>query len=174
MSSDTFFGFQTPTCSGAVTYEYVGPDVFVDHLICSTASPCFIDVVVSDAGPASIDSVQFSIDHTWDSDLTVHLKSPAGTRLSLVAGQGSSGDNFRGTTFRDDAAQSVTQGSAPFSGTYRPQGPNGLATFGQDFTGTWQLEVVDTAGGDNGLVTEFRITFCPLPPSLTPSPTPSP
>src|SRR5207244_5874527 len=50
------------------------------------------------------------------------------------------------TTFDDDAAGSMTAGSSPFSGSFRPQQP--LAVFtgksSAAVNGTWTLHVVDT------------------------------
>src|SRR4051812_41608651 len=42
-------------------------------------------------------NVQLDLDHTFDSDLDVFLRSPAGTRVALFRGVGGGGDNFRGT-----------------------------------------------------------------------------
>ena len=55
---------------------------------------------------------------------------------------GGGGDNFSGTTLDDEAATAITAGSAPFSGSFQPEGS--LATLdGKDTQGTWTLELTD-------------------------------
>ncbi len=102
--------------------------------------------------------VMFNITHTWVSDLDVWLTSPAGTRILLFSDVGGSGDNFTGTTLDDDALTSISSGSAPFTGTYRPADP--LATFnGTNPNGTWTLEIVDFFFGDEGSVDNWTLAF---------------
>ncbi|MFZ9740212.1 MAG: proprotein convertase P-domain-containing protein, partial [Prochlorotrichaceae cyanobacterium] len=88
--------------------------------------------------------VRFSAAHTWDSDLDVSLISPLGTFLELFTDVGGSGDNFRDTVLNDEASTAITAGSAPFNGSFRPEGAGGLAVFdGQVADGTWTLRVTD-------------------------------
>ncbi|WP_446382275.1 two-partner secretion domain-containing protein [Coleofasciculus chthonoplastes] len=99
--------------------------------------------------------VRFSAIHTYNSDLDVFLKSPCGTELELFSDVGGSGDNFQDTLLDDEAQRSINQGSAPFNGTFKPEGDGGLAVFqGENPTGKWTLSVTDDAGGDSG--TLFR------------------
>src|SRR5262249_596819 len=89
-------------------------------------------------------NVQLDLDHTFDSDLDVFLRSPAGTRIALFEGVGDDGQNFRGTILDDEADTLITEGSAPFSDRFRPQ--DRLAAFdGQDAQGTWSLDIVDNS-----------------------------
>ncbi|WP_161607258.1 two-partner secretion domain-containing protein [Prochlorothrix hollandica] len=97
--------------------------------------------------------VRFSAAHTWDSDLEVSLISPLGSSLELFTGVGDSGENFQDTLLNDDALTLITAGSAPFDGSFRPQGTL-LAVEGEVADGTWHLSVVDTAENDSG--TLFR------------------
>ncbi|WP_353260294.1 proprotein convertase P-domain-containing protein, partial [Prochlorothrix hollandica] len=97
--------------------------------------------------------VRFSAAHTWDSDLEVSLISPLGSSLALFTGVGGSGENFQDTLLNDDALTLITAGSAPFDGSFRPQGTL-LAVEGEVADGTWHLSVVDTAENDSG--TLFR------------------
>jgi subtilisin-like proprotein convertase family protein/subtilisin family serine protease len=102
--------------------------------------------------------VRVNITHTWDSDLTLTLVSPAGTRISLAARRGGSGDNFTNTVFDDNAATAISAGAAPFTGSFRPEQPlAGLK--GQGLNGTWRLEVQDSATGDTGSITGWGIDF---------------
>lgn len=100
--------------------------------------------------------VRMSITHTWDSDLTVTLISPVGTRITLVARRGGSGPNFTNTVFDDNATTLVSAGVAPFTGSFRPEQPlAGLG--GQAVNGVWRLEVQDSAAGDVGSLTAWSL-----------------
>ncbi|MGF1934391.1 MAG: proprotein convertase P-domain-containing protein [Nostoc sp. ChiQUE02] len=93
-------------------------------------------------------NVTLDISHNWDSDLDVFLISPTGTRVELFTDVGSSGSNFTNTTLDDEAATSITVGTAPFTGTFKPE--RLLSAFDtQNPNGTWKLEVTD----DENIVT---------------------
>jgi len=93
--------------------------------------------------------VRLDITHTYDGDLDIFLIGPDATRVELTSDNGGSGENFVGTVFDDEAASAITSGSAPFTGSYRPEGF--LATLdGQSALGDWTLEVTDDAGADQG------------------------
>jgi subtilisin-like proprotein convertase family protein len=102
-----------------------------------------------------------SLIHTWDSDLDITLLNRGGTTVDLdvTSDNGSSGDNFIGTLFDDDAAVSVTTGTAPFTGTYKiEQIPPGLTQFnGTEGIGNWRLKLVDDAGSDNGTLYRWSV-----------------
>lgn len=103
-------------------------------------------------------TLTLSISHTFDSDLSVVLISPTGTRVTLFDGVGGAGDNFSNTTFDDRAALSITFGNAPFAGTYRPQ--QALAAFeGEAGNGVWHLELSDDVIGDSGKLTAWSMRF---------------
>jgi subtilisin-like proprotein convertase family protein len=106
------------------------------------------------------------LDHTWVGDLIVTLQSPQGTVVTLInrpgAGPiGSRGNNFCQTLLDDDGSvsiQDITDLSAPYTGTYRPNAP--LSAFnGQNPNGTWTLNVSDRASGDAGNVRRFSLLF---------------
>lgn len=101
-------------------------------------------------------SLLVDIDHTWTNDLRVSLTSPDGTTVVLVDHEGGSGDNFDRTTFDDDADASITEVSAPFRGTFRPEHP--LAEFVEQLTnGTWTLEIRDQASQDGGTLNRWEL-----------------
>lgn len=101
-------------------------------------------------------SLRLDIEHTYDRDLTITLISPANKRVKLVERRGGSENNFESTVFSDDADISITDGEAPFNGTYRPE--ESLASLkGDKVTGAWLLEVVDSAWGDGGTLNSWSI-----------------
>jgi subtilisin-like proprotein convertase family protein len=94
--------------------------------------------------------------HTYDGDVTFALRSPLGTEVILSANHGSSGDNYINTVFNDSATTAIASGTAPFTGTFRPD--NVLSAFnGQDPYGWWRLRVTDNAGGDTGHVGQYCV-----------------
>lgn len=103
-----------------------------------------------------------SITHTFDGDLDVFLVSPAGDSIELFTDVGSSGDNFIGTLLTDTAAISITAGTAPFTGAFRPEASvppvNSFAYFnGSNAMGNWILRIRDDAGGDVGILHRWSI-----------------
>jgi subtilisin-like proprotein convertase family protein len=101
-------------------------------------------------------TVRMNITHTYTGDLDITLISPSGTRVLLVADEGGSGNNFTETVFDDDAATSITAGSAPFTGSYQPEEPL-AAMIGESSPGDWTLEIVDDAGGDTGSLDNWAL-----------------
>lgn len=115
-------------------------------------------VVAGPAFPVSDVNVTLSILHTYDADLDVFLISPQGTRVELFTDVGGSGDNFTNTTLDDQASRSITAGSVPFNGVFRPEGS--LATLnGQNAIGTWNLEVRDDQSRDVGTLLSWSLTL---------------
>lgn len=94
-------------------------------------------------------NVRLAIQHTWDSDLDIFLIAPDLTSVELTTDNGSSGDNYADTLLDDAAATSITAGTAPFAGTYRPEGLLS-AMNGKSANGVWTLRVIDDLGGDTG------------------------
>lgn len=107
--------------------------------------------------PTDLD-VTLDIDHTFDSDLNVFLTGPDGTRIELFTAVGGGGENFRNTTLDDEAPISIGNGTAPFSGSFRPEGV--LSAFeSRDVEGTWTLEITDTFPGDTGTLNNWSLDF---------------
>ncbi len=110
-------------------------------------------------------ALRFGATHTWDGDLTLTLFSPAGTAVTVLAGNGGSGDNYTGTVLVDSAAAVIGSdgnNTAPFTGVYKPEQPfSGLS--GQSITGTWRHRLQDSSGGDGGSWTEASLGICLAP-----------
>ncbi len=113
-------------------------------------------IVISQTGLITDINVKLNITHTYDSDLDVFLIAPDATRVELFTDVGAGGDNFSNTITDDEAATAITAGTAPFAGTYRPEGSL-AALDGKNFSGTWTLEITDDAGGDTGTLNSWSL-----------------
>ncbi|RMB63966.1 T9SS C-terminal target domain-containing protein [Dokdonia sinensis] len=134
-------GTGTATCSTATT---------------SDATSTLTGTIGTDWG---IDNVTIDLTHTWDSDLDISLVSPDGTSLDLSSDNGGTGDNYTNTVFQD-GGDDITDASAPFTGTFAPEGGTFAETFaGENAGGIWQLSVCDDTGGDTGTLLSYEITF---------------
>ncbi|MBE9110432.1 proprotein convertase P-domain-containing protein [Nodosilinea sp. LEGE 07298] len=113
-------------------------------------------------------SVTINLVHTYTSDLRISLSAPSGESVLLVGNAGSNGDNFFDTTFDDGAGISISQGIAPFQGTFQPQQP--LAQLlDSDPNGTWALQIQDEAFMDGGFLNRWSLELVvdnqsPVPP----------
>jgi len=89
--------------------------------------------------------------HTWDSDLAFYLRKGT-TGVKIINNVGGSGDNFIGTVLNDSATTELSNGVAPFTGTYKPSNPLTPFNFPTGGEGYWKLVITDTIGGDTGLL----------------------
>lgn len=103
-----------------------------------------------------------SLSHTYDSDLTITLIAPDGTRVLLVNRKGGENNDFVDTTLDDQASLAISQGAAPFTGSFRPETPLNVLN-GRDPNGTWTLEVNDAALDDEGILTNWSLTITTYP-----------
>jgi subtilisin-like proprotein convertase family protein len=143
------------TSAGSVTASYVAaslpiplPDVTITN----------IPFAITDIGLVADVNVKIRLNHTFDGDLAISLISPDGTTVPLSTRRGSSGDDFgigandcsgTPTIFDDAAIPLISGGSAPFSGSFKPESP--LSAFnGQNTNGTWILRIEDLGEGDSG------------------------
>jgi subtilisin-like proprotein convertase family protein len=117
--------------------------------------------------PSTIDTNLFGIEtvcinaiHTYDSDLEFYLVAPDGTQVALSMSNGGGGDNYTSTCFNYFAGSSIVQGTAPFTGTFKPQGQLGLVNNGQNPNGTWKIRIYDNYPFlDSGYLIDWSITF---------------
>ena len=109
--------------------------------------------------------VQLSILYATDADIDIFLRAPGGQQIELSTDNGGSGDNYVNTVFADAAAVSITAGTAPFTGSFRPEQPLSLLS-GTDALGQWQLRVTDDTilGGPTGTIQSWSLTFAPAIP----------
>jgi hypothetical protein len=87
---------------------------------------------------------------TWDAVLRFQL-SHLSVIDTLILYRGGSGDDFIGTNLNDSASIPISSGTAPFTGTFRPDRP--LSKFNtQNLNGSWILRLSADSGGDTGLL----------------------
>jgi cysteine-rich repeat protein len=153
-----------PTGSTAFVYSNAGTFAIPDNNTTGVSSP----VTVTATGTITRVSVTISnITHTFDGDLDIYLVGPTALKRELSTDNGSLNDNYINTSFDDSATTSITAGTAPFTGTFKPE-TSLSTTAGTDFrntsaAGVWNLNVVDDAGGDTGTLNGWTLTVCVAP-----------
>lgn len=146
--------------ANAATLVYASSDV--PKIISTDSTPSsitiFSNLVVPDAFTIESLTVRLTVQHTWTNDIDLYLIGPTGLGVELSTDNGGSGDNYADTTFDDAALTSVVSGTAPFSGSYRPEGS--LASFaGTSGLGLWRLQVSDDTIGFGGILHQWSLTF---------------
>jgi len=140
--------------NGLITPSNTTPSTISDAPAPATLST----IVVAQAGSvASVKVVNMNITHSFNSDLDIFLISPSGTRVELATDL--SGSNYVNTTFDQSAPSSIASGSAPYTGSFRPEGTvTTLASLvGEVATGTWTLEITDDLSGGAGVLTSWGL-----------------
>ena len=112
-------------------------------------------------------SVQINAAFPTNSALTAVLVSPNGTTIPLFSGVGGSGANFVNTVFNDSATASIASGTAPFTGTFRPEYPlNPTDTLtsldGTAADGVWHLMITNTLTGATGTLDSWSLSIKPV------------
>ncbi|MEN8225042.1 MAG: M20/M25/M40 family metallo-hydrolase [Bacteroidota bacterium] len=117
------------------------------------------DTIIVDTEGLVLDlDVQLDLTHTYTGDVEIYLIAPGGEEIALSVAHGGSGDNYTGTTFDDEATSPVSQGTAPFTGSFIPDEP--LSTFdNMDMLGYWLLKIYDNAPNDEGMLTNWCLNF---------------
>jgi len=119
-------------------------------------------------------SVKVNVTHRKDQEVELYLIRPggsllnvangnylntivAGESIALVADRGADGDNFTNTIFTDAAAQSISAGTAPFTGSFRPE--NAFSTLTGNPNGDWILKAMDDTNNEDGTLKDWTITI---------------
>lgn len=110
------------------------------------------DLIVGDL------NVRLNISHTYVSDLVLVVQAPWGSQYTLFNRRGGSGDHLVNTLFDDQAAAGIAQGVAPFTGSFRPEGPLSGVN-GRNAKGTWTLFVSDRQTRDSGKLLDWTLEF---------------
>lgn len=107
---------------------------------------------------AAMPTVCVDIEHLYASDIDLYLLAPNGTLLELSTDNGGQGSNYTSTCFATTAVGSITDGEAPFTGEFLPEGDfNDL--IGCPSNGRWRLVMIDDAMGFQGSLVKWSITF---------------
>lgn len=157
------------TVSSFSTY-FCGPvqSTNVPVTIPTTVSTVTSTLTVSAGDSVTINDVNVNLDitHSWVSDLTVKIKAPSGTEVTLFANKCNTNPSVSDVlaTF-DDSGSVLTCGSNPgISGVLIPD--QALSAFnGQSSQGIWTLTVTDNANQDGGQLNNWSLSLCsPQPP----------
>lgn len=147
------------------------------NIICDSFDSTDIPVTISSSGTPTITStidigdgvditdinIQINITHTWVNDLDITITSPNGTVVELTTDNGANNtQNYTDTIFDDQAGISITSGSAPFTGSYAPEGLLGDFN-GESSFGTWTLTVTDDTNLDGGTLNSWTVFTCGEP-----------
>ena len=122
----------------------------------SNVLPPTVDSITLTGGLILTDvDVDVNLTHSWSGDIVMEVTSPAGTVVRLHDGGGSS-DADIDTTFDDSGIPN----GAPYNAgaVMQPSGPGALSDFnGQSGDGNWTMTITDTAGGDDGTLTDWAV-----------------
>lgn len=107
-------------------------------------------------------NVTVNVSHEWTEDITLKLIAPDGTEVLLTAGNGADGDNYTNTVFDDDASTTIGAGTAPFTGSFQPDGD--LSVLNGGFSGgDWTLNASDTIAFIAGTLDSWSLEICGIP-----------
>ncbi|QTA81634.1 Uncharacterized protein dnl_39760 [Desulfonema limicola] len=122
----------------------------------SDLTTIYSSISVTDIFDIADVNVEINITHTNDANLDIYLIHPDGTEIELSTANGGTGGNYTNTIFDSDSTDSITAGTAPFTGTYSPEGSlNSLN--GKPASGDWQLKIYDNAAGDTGTLVNWSL-----------------
>lgn len=148
----TFYTFTTQTTSTATYNSTDVPKTIMDLQTVNSVINVPDNKTILDV------NLQLNITHTWDGDVDLTLTSPAATTVEISTDNGGSGDNYNNTIFDDEAATSITAGTPPFAGTFRPEGLLS-AMDNASALGTWTLHVADDVSSDTGTLNSWSLTL---------------
>ncbi len=169
------------------TYSGTSGNIYLGIPDNSKNAYSYSTITLSGSGGANLVStdivmITLNINHNTDQDLDIFLVDPTGTRAMLLSSDnGGNGNNYSNTVIRTDAVNPITGGSAPFTGTFLPEGsittaPNRSGATGGnynavipanalDFTtgapidGTWSLRVFDDKSGTSGTLVNWSLAI---------------
>ncbi|SNR37849.1 Por secretion system C-terminal sorting domain-containing protein [Lutibacter agarilyticus] len=145
------------------------------NVICNTYNSTDKSLEIPDNDPNGVNSiitvinnqtitdinVTVNITHPYVEDLTLTLTSPNGIAILLSVSNGGAGDNYTNTVFDDDATIKISDGFAPFTGSFIPQLP--LANLNNiESKGDWTLNVADNGEADTGTILNWSLEICGL------------
>jgi len=93
--------------------------------------------------------------HTRTGDLTFTLEHH-GVTQTLIFEAGADGQNFISTVLGDENVIPIENGSAPFTGYYKPSNPLNVFS-GSDPYGDWTLTITDGYAGNEGILNSWSL-----------------
>jgi gliding motility-associated-like protein len=183
-STETGFGNESPNGTSETWIED-NSVVFDNGIYIPDNQGClYTEIVFNQFGGAVVDdisdfsSIYFNMEHSFVGDILINIICPSGEVMSIFPETAGSGVNLGipdqadngvpGTgfdyVFTPDATQTWLDylnngGATPIpAGDYAPDG-SFADLIGCPLNGTWQLEVCDVVGADDGFVFEFGISF---------------
>ncbi|NOS83663.1 MAG: T9SS type A sorting domain-containing protein [Ignavibacteria bacterium] len=149
--------------------KYVPAAVFTNEFTKSGLTKTIVDlqsaydtISVDYTAPANyyVYDVNLKIDtvlHPNDGDLEFYLVHN-GITDTVIYQVGGSGDNFINTVLNDSASSTISGGTAPFTGSFKPS--KVLSTFNNsNINGTWILKIYDRASGSTGTLKAWSLNF---------------
>jgi gliding motility-associated-like protein len=121
-----------------------------------------------------LSQVCMNINHPAVDELEILLQAPDGTYVPLTIQNGAAfSDNYTNTCFSATASTPIKFGTAPFTGTFLPEGHLGAVNNGQNADGVWRLYIRDRRNATTtgtGSIANWSLTFsnnpAPQPPTL--------
>lgn len=106
-------------------------------------------IIIQQTGKVTDVDVNLTIMHQNDTNIAIWLINSMTPMNQLSILNGGTGDNYINTTFDDEADLSITEGTAPFTGSYKPQAP--LSSFdNSQLQGMWRLRVLNLSATETG------------------------
>jgi hypothetical protein len=105
----------------------------------------------------SLNIIIDSVLHPNDADLRFTL-THNGISRNFISYAGQQGDNFIATNIQDNYLDLISNGTAPFSGKYKPS--EVLEQFNQSqIGGDWILQILDNTGGNTGQLKAWTLAI---------------
>ena len=171
----------TPSNGETVGFRQGVPLVYLDKSLTISGLPN----TLANGGQPIIITVTVNVLHQRDQEVEMYLLPPGtsegngisnchptlpynnptqcytpGRAVLLVNSRGGATSNFHNTVFSDAAAQPISSGSGPFTGTYRPEDAFSSLNSTINPNGTWTLRMVDHVNtGYTGVFQNFTISF---------------
>jgi len=101
--------------------------------------------------------MNLNLNHSNDGDLLISLVK-GNVTINLSQFNGNNGQNYTNTTFCDTAAISITAGTPPFTGWFKPQQAlTGLKNV--QIQGNWVLRIYDLRAGNTGTLLNWTLNL---------------
>jgi subtilisin-like proprotein convertase family protein len=158
-----FLFFLGCTLVNAQTYSGTGGAVM------PTGNDVVFTQIVSGLGPSmnssfGITQLCLNLSHPDLTEVSIELVSPSGKSVEMVSNNPTGGPDYLNTCFDGSAGSSITAGTAPYTGSFRPTGYMGLFNNGSNPNGAWKLLIkIWNIAGVPGTLNSWSITFGPNP-----------